>query len=69
MLAHQKLGNETILAEVVTCSRKEAYLQSLVENTTATAKHYERDANGEISLRNDIQTLDAELGLTLYSGS
>ena len=30
--AHQKLGRATVLAEVVTCTRKEAYLQSLIEN-------------------------------------
>ena len=32
LLAHQQLGRETIVAEVVTCTRKEAYLQSLIEN-------------------------------------
>ena len=36
LLAHQRLGHETILAEVVTCTRKEAYLQSLVENIART---------------------------------
>jgi ParB family chromosome partitioning protein len=36
LLAHQKLGRETIVAEVVTCTRKEAYLQSLVENIART---------------------------------
>jgi len=36
LLAHQRLGQETILAEVVTCTRKEAYLQSLVENIART---------------------------------
>lgn len=36
LLAHQRLGHETIQAEVVTCSRKEAYLQSLVENIART---------------------------------
>ena len=34
--AHQKLGRTTVLAEVVTCTRKEAYLQSLVENLART---------------------------------
>ncbi len=34
--AHQKLGRPTVLAEVVTCTRKEAYLQSLVENLART---------------------------------
>ena len=33
---HEKLGREEILAEVVTCSRKEAYLQSLIENIART---------------------------------
>ena len=32
LLAHQRLGRATISAEIVTCTRKEAYLQSLVEN-------------------------------------
>lgn len=36
LLAHQKLGRETVMAEVVTCTRKEAYLQSLVENIART---------------------------------
>ncbi len=32
LIAHQRLGKSQIMAEVVTCTRKEAYLQSLVEN-------------------------------------
>ena len=32
LIAHQRLGRTTILSEIVTCSRKEAYLQSLIEN-------------------------------------
>lgn len=36
LLAHQKMERTAILAEVVTCSRKEAYLQSLVENIART---------------------------------
>lgn len=36
LIAHRRLGRETIEAEVVTCSRKEAYLQSLVENIART---------------------------------
>jgi len=36
LLAHQRLKHETILAEVITCTRKEAYLQSLVENIART---------------------------------
>ena len=36
LLAHQKLGRATVLAEVITCTRKEAYLQSLVENLART---------------------------------
>ena len=35
-MAHEKLGRRSILAEVITCSRKEAYLQSLVENIART---------------------------------
>lgn len=36
LLAHKKLGREMVLAEIVTCSRKEAHLQSLVENIART---------------------------------
>jgi ParB family transcriptional regulator, chromosome partitioning protein len=36
LLAHQKMERATIMAEVVTCTRKEAYLQSLVENIART---------------------------------
>ena len=36
LLAHKELGREQVLAEVVTCTRKEAYLQSLVENIART---------------------------------
>jgi ParB family transcriptional regulator, chromosome partitioning protein len=36
LTAHQRLGQKTISAEVVTCSRKEAYLQSLIENIART---------------------------------
>jgi ParB family chromosome partitioning protein len=36
MLAHKKLGKTHVLAEVVTCSRKEALLQSLIENIART---------------------------------
>ena len=32
LIAHQRLGKSHIRAEVVTCSRKQAYLESLVEN-------------------------------------
>ena len=32
LIAHQRLGKAGIMAEVVTCTRKEAYLQSLIEN-------------------------------------
>jgi ParB family chromosome partitioning protein len=32
LIAHQRLGKSEIKAEAVTCTRKEAYLQSLVEN-------------------------------------
>src|ERR1035437_3974737 len=32
MIAHQRLGKTHIRAEVVTCTRKQAYLESLVEN-------------------------------------
>lgn len=36
LLAHRELGRDRVLAEVVTCTRKEAYLQSLVENIART---------------------------------
>ena len=36
LLAHRQLGREMILAEVVTCTRKEALLQSLIENIART---------------------------------
>jgi ParB family chromosome partitioning protein len=36
LLAHQKLGHPTVVAEVVTCTRREAHLQSLVENLART---------------------------------
>lgn len=36
LLAHQKLGRDNVWAEVVTCTRKDAYLQSLVENLART---------------------------------
>ena len=36
LLAHKKLGRDTIKAEVVTCTRKEAHLQSLIENIART---------------------------------
>ena len=32
LIAHQRLGKTHIRAEIVTCSRKQAYLESLVEN-------------------------------------
>jgi ParB family chromosome partitioning protein len=34
--AYQKLGRTTIIAQVVTCNRKEAYLESLIENLART---------------------------------
>lgn len=44
--AYQKLGRPTIAAEVVTCTRKEAYLQSLIENlarTKPSSMHFARE--------------------------
>ena len=35
-LAYQRLGRATIPAEIVTCTRKEAFLQSLIENLART---------------------------------
>ena len=37
LLAHRTLGRSQVVAEVVTCTRKEAYLQSLVENIARTS--------------------------------
>jgi ParB family transcriptional regulator, chromosome partitioning protein len=36
LLAYQRLARPTIPAEIVTCSRKEAFLQSLIENLART---------------------------------
>ncbi len=36
LLAHKQLKRSHVLAEVVTCTRKEAYLQSLIENIART---------------------------------
>ena len=36
LLAHKRLGHATITAEVVTCTRKDALLQSLIENLART---------------------------------
>jgi ParB family transcriptional regulator, chromosome partitioning protein len=36
LLAHQQLGKARVMAEVVTCTRKEALLQSLIENIART---------------------------------
>src|SRR5437016_9110185 len=36
LIAHQRLAKAHIRAEVVTCSRKQAYLESLVENLART---------------------------------
>jgi ParB family transcriptional regulator, chromosome partitioning protein len=36
LLAHKQLGRKVVMAEVVTCTRKEALLQSLVENIART---------------------------------
>ena len=36
LLAHKKLGRTEVMSEIVTCTRKEAYLQSLVENIART---------------------------------
>lgn len=36
LIAHKRLGKTHIRAEIVTCSRKQAYLESLVENLART---------------------------------
>ena len=36
LLAHKQLGRDTVWAEVVTCTRKEALLHSLIENIART---------------------------------
>ncbi len=46
LMAYQKLGQPTITAEVVNCTRKEAYLQSLIENlarTKPSSMYYARE--------------------------
>lgn len=36
LLAHQRLGKTQVMAEIVTCARKDALLQSLIENIART---------------------------------
>lgn len=36
LLAHKKLGRAEVTSEIVTCTRKDAYVQSLVENLART---------------------------------
>jgi ParB family chromosome partitioning protein len=36
LIAHQRIGKSQVMAEVVTCTRKEALLQSLIENIART---------------------------------
>ena len=36
LIAHQRIGKSRVMAEVVTCTRKEALLQSLIENIART---------------------------------
>jgi ParB family chromosome partitioning protein len=46
LIAHQRLGKTHIRAEVVTCTRKQAYLESLVENLARTrpgTMHFARE--------------------------
>jgi len=46
LIAHQRLGITHIRAEVVTCTRKQAYLESLVENLARTrpgTMHFARE--------------------------
>jgi ParB family chromosome partitioning protein len=46
LIAHQRLGKVKIMAEVVTCTRREAYIQSLVENLARTrpgTMHFARE--------------------------
>ena len=46
LIAHQRLGKPYIRAEIVTCSRKQAYLESLVENLARTrpgTMHFARE--------------------------
>ena len=38
LLAHKRLKRDKIKAEVVTCTRKDAYLQSLIENLARTKR-------------------------------
>jgi ParB family chromosome partitioning protein len=46
LIAHQRLGRSQIRAEIVTCTRKQAYLESLVENLARTrpgTMHFARE--------------------------
>lgn len=38
LLAHKKLGRSEVMAEVITCTRNDAYVQSLVENLARTKR-------------------------------
>jgi ParB family chromosome partitioning protein len=51
--AHQRLGRNTVLAEVVTCNRKEALLQSVIENL-ARMKH------GSMSFARELKRMHDE---------
>jgi ParB family transcriptional regulator, chromosome partitioning protein len=63
LIAHQRLGKSEITAEVVTCTRKEAYIQSLVENL-ARSQPGTMDFAREVKLLHDEGWEYARIGKT-----
>lgn len=53
LIAHQRLGKAHIRAEVVTCTRKQSYLESLVENLA-------RSRSGTMDFARELKTLHDE---------
>jgi len=61
LIAHQRLGKSHIRAEVVTCTRKQAYLESLVENL-ARSRPGTMDFARELKRLHDAGWDDEQLG-------
>jgi len=62
LIAHQRLGKSHIRAEVVTCTRKQAYLESLVENL-ARSRPGTMDFARELKRMHDAGWEDDKLAL------
>ena len=62
LIAHQRLGKSQIRAEIVTCSRKLAYLESLVENL-ARSRPGTMDFARELKRLHDAGWEDDQLAL------